>query len=164
MTLYKTKYLPWNSIIPWNKKQHSCKIISCVPIWNTFFWKSGSPSFLSCISIGLRKVSPLQNKNVWFVPVFHLYGKPYYITQLYIDNLVLKINKIHVAQRGDLKAKFFWLFFFIVVLLLCINASNNENCSIYNFYILYIIHSFVKETLHIVAPTVSLRNTIVHSH
>ena len=46
-------------------------------------------------------------KNVWFVPVFHLCGKPYYITQLYIDNLVLKITKIHVAQRGDLKAKFF---------------------------------------------------------
>jgi len=50
--------------------------------------------------------TPAKKKNVWFVPVFHLCGKPYYITQLYIDNLVLKITKIHVAQRGDLKAQF----------------------------------------------------------
>ena len=126
---FKTKYLPWNNIFPW--KKHSCKNIMCCNMQYVLFWKSGSLSFLSCISIGSRKVSPLQNKNAWFVPVVHLCGKPYYITQLYIDNLVLKKKKKIQHRAGISKQRFVFIIFYFVVLLLCIIASNNENCSIY---------------------------------
>ena len=141
MTIFsgKTSLLQTNRQgLPLSKKLYSCRNIQDVERWTTPLNKVQTPSqFFAWHLFWKEKTSLLQNNDACFVQMFHSYGR---VSCTQTTTMTCFFQKYDIHPRVLLHSDAF----------LCIYMNFNQ-----------MVHSLAKEAFHILAPTFSLRNTII---